>query len=395
MTKTATWGVMPAEVADQLRRREWENTAHRRARISGERSSAIRVRLRPPTGPQATANLNQLREYVDAWRRVDITDVEVRWADLRMRGFEPQRVPVEIEFGTFGALAEFIGGRAPAELRRWQDLVDRIEKARPGLRSAAIAALPRLDELDDAEFHELLQVLSQLAPGVGRGRYLRSLPLRGVGTKFIETQQTLVAALLDPTEDVRAAGGLLAWLDAVPRPTGTLLVRALSPEMRDAMLGIDAMWLAASDLVRLRTPARRLIVVENVESGFAVPDVDDAICVAGAGAELHWLSSPWAASRRIAYWGDLDSWGLYLLAQARRIAPTITSIMMDAGTLDAQSAFSEEPTWCPHAFDDWLNPGEKAALEKLRAMPASQRRLEQEKIDSKMIARAIEAWVNS
>ena len=45
--------------------------------------------------------------------------------------------------------------------------------------------------------------------------------------------------------------------------------------------------------------------------------------------DLLWLSSSQLANKNIGYWGDMDTWGLFMLARARQYANHIMPVMMN------------------------------------------------------------------
>jgi hypothetical protein len=51
--------------------------------------------------------------------------------------------------------------------------------------------------------------------------------------------------------------------------------------------------------------------------------VPGTIAVLGSGQDLQWLSSEYLADKKIAYWGDMDSWGMQMLARARTYRPRV------------------------------------------------------------------------
>lgn len=73
----------------------------------------------------------------------------------------------------------------------------------------------------------------------------------------------------------------------------------------------------------------RLIVVENEHCIHQLPQVPDTIAVLGAGLDLHWLKSPQLTDKEITYWGDMDTWGLLMLARVRLNQPAIKALLME------------------------------------------------------------------
>jgi hypothetical protein len=61
----------------------------------------------------------------------------------------------------------------------------------------------------------------------------------------------------------------------------------------------------------------------------------NTIAVLGSGLNLEWMNATWLKDRRIAYWGDIDTWGLVMLAAARRRQPHLEPLLMDRELFDA------------------------------------------------------------
>jgi hypothetical protein len=130
--------------------------------------------------------------------------------------------------------------------------------------------------------------LAQLKPGLGRDNYLRALPLTGVDTKFVELHLALLTELADALHPgtVSAAGGLLAWLGCRAVPCDWLYVRPLCEDTRRALGGIDLLQLSTATLLATPLPGRRVLIVENVAAGYALPRLPGTIAVFGGPLSL-------------------------------------------------------------------------------------------------------------
>src|SRR5690606_16053872 len=83
-------------------------------------------------------------------------------------------------------------------------------------------------------------------------------------------------------------------------------------------------------------PARRILLVENERSLRQLPQpLPGTIAILGSGLNLAWLAAPWLQACDVAYWGDLDTWGLAMLATARRHLPQLHALLMDRSSFDA------------------------------------------------------------
>ena len=137
-------------------------------------------------------------------------------------------------------------------------------------------------------------------------------------------------------------------------------MRPLCPATRERLGGLPLLQLDAETLTRQALPADNILIVENRQSstgtGLGLPPLDNCIAVFGGGRNLSWLRAPWLAEKRIGYWGDMDSWGLTILSEARRYQPRVQSLMMDVDTLARFAHYqvieSSPSTTCPDALTD-------------------------------------------
>jgi hypothetical protein len=126
----------------------------------------------------------------------------------------------------------------------------------------------------------------------------------------------------------QASLGLEHFLDAADEGGHWLLVAPLAP----GLLPFEQLRLRSSELRRTALPGRRLLVVENERSLYQLPELPDTVAALGAGLNLGWMQADWLGERAIAYWGDLDTWGLAMLADARRGQSVTQALMMDEPT---------------------------------------------------------------
>lgn len=111
----------------------------------------------------------------------------------------------------------------------------------------------------------------------------------------------------------------------------------------------------------------------------------------GAGLDLGWLAAPWLRTRQVAYWGDIDTWGLAMLAAARRHLPDLHALLMDRPTFEAQAHRAvAEPAPADSRSLHGLRPQEAALAQHLRQLPRG--RLEQEFLPADTVARALKDW---
>ncbi|MNG18225.1 hypothetical protein D3C84_1022720 [compost metagenome] len=104
--------------------------------------------------------------------------------------------------------------------------------------------------------------------------------------------------------------------------------------------------------------------------------------------------APWLAERDVAYWGDIDSWGLTILAHARQALPGITALMMDHETLMAHMDFSVEEPRSTNLPAVGLLSEERLLFESLIKAAQSIIRLEQEYLAQDYVLSKLYRWAN-
>ena len=392
-----SWGRLPSDVVQELRRLEWDNASRLRDRLLGLRGFPISQPLKPPTASHALTDINHFHAWIEAWRRWPRQE-QVVWITRQYRALGGQiEVPERVELDSVQALIEALGAEAVTRAQGWQARMQPLLTLDKNLYKTLIRQLQVLETLSIAEIERLSSVLPQLSRGMGEGRYLRALSVRGVDTKFLETHQALLSVLLDAQENgaVTAAGGLEAWLGCRATPSNWLYVRPLSEDVCRQMGGFAILQLPLEQLLEQPLPGRRVLVVENSQAGYALPELPDTVAVFGGGRNTRWLKAPWLENRHLAYWGDLDTWGLRILAEARQVQPNLQAVMMDEATLwEHRDQGGPEPEVAALP-ETGLLPEELCLFEGLLNGMYGIGRLEQEFLDQDFIHARLKGWVRS
>jgi hypothetical protein len=96
---------------------------------------------------------------------------------------------------------------------------------------------------------------------------------------------------------------LEGFLGALSEGDHWLLVAPLGPEL----LPFSQQRVRASELRGMALPGSHVIIVENEQCLHQLPPVADTVAVLGAGLNLEWMQSEGLGTKRIGYWGDLDT----------------------------------------------------------------------------------------
>lgn len=397
----------PAEVGARLGR-QWDNNELRAQRLLDPSTWPLKVPLAKPSPASVADRWAEVGNYLDAWRAVSVG--EVTWADVVYRATGgPIPVPAQWSLRT---PAEWV---ASAELADGDDRPDHAGPMPGGsirveyetLEMLLAVTHPRYHDLlvrrralslgsDPSEVVEAVRVAEMVWPGCAGGLPLRALPLRaGVDTKFFERNRVLLTALLDVRFDGQVSEvGLERFLGAAG-PDGRWL---LVVDLDGSLLPFGRLRVTDVDLADRGVPAERLLVVENEKCLHLVPEMLGGVAVLGTGQNVGWLASPRFDHVDVAYWGDLDTWGLRVLATARSVRPSLTPLLMDVSVFVAhEDRAVVEPTPAEPPPEVKGRACLTAAERDLFALLAGRERgrLEQELLPAPVVAEVVTAWATN
>lgn len=376
----------PTEIGGNLAR-QWQRSSVRLERLLNPASWPQSPGIGKPSARMFTDNIQLVLQHVESWRNVIVGKVE--WESVRYRaGLEPISLPMSWHL------------RSPSE---W------IAATNDPTVSQEYAQLEYLVERVDSAFHRLLvaqrsvwltrppeevvttaQLATRLSPGCARGRPLRLLSEHGVDTKFFERNATLLTKLLDERfEGAASEQGLATFLDAFEENSHWVLVVPLQSEL----LPFKRLRLTTAELAETTLPGSRLLVVENEQCIHLLPEsLPDTLAVLGSGLDLQWLASAHLAGKQIAYWGDMDTWGLLMLARARTHQPAVEALLMGRELFKQHSSVSAvvEPTKALESVPTGLLADEADLYRHLLAQERG--RLEQEYLPKVQVECAIRQW---
>lgn len=375
----------PAELKVVLRR-QWEVAAKRESRLLGGSDAwPVVVSIGQPKPKVMASDLDAVKCHVDQWRRVDIG--EVVWKSITYRATAN---PVEMPLSwNLRQPTEWVAACDDRSVRReFESMAVFVEQAEVCFHSLLIR---RRSLWRDKSLDEVLQaarLASSLEPGCADGRPLRTLSLEGIDTKFFERNSSLVTAMLD----VRFEGevsriGLESFLGAVSENEHWLLVMDLD----GTLLPFRKQRVRSSELKGTPLPGTRLLIVENESCQHQLPNLPATIAVLGAGFDLGWTQAGWVLGKHIAYWGDIDTWGLQFLASVRQTLPHLDALMMTPEIYERNvHAAVPEPVVAGADVPAGLNPVERSLYERILSEPRG--RLEQEFLPEVCVHEVLRNW---
>lgn len=377
----------PDELANRLAR-QWQNADLREQRLLNPESWPLRLPIGKPSGASVRDQVSRVREHLHRWRQVAVGQVE--WQAIRF-----QSANEAIQIPTTWALespSQWVQATGSSEIKREYGTLNRLAAALdPRFHSLILRRRSLVLEKPESDVIRSGEVALQLQPGYAGGKPLRALSVAGTDSKFFERNRQLVTLMLDILFDGQASEtGLEAFLGAEDEGHHWLLVADLD----GPLLPFSQMRVRANELQITPLPGKRLILVENERCLHQLPTTPDTIAILGSGLNLSWLRASWLAPKSIAYWGDLDTWGLTMLGRARQYLPHLTPLLMDHAVFEQFNKDSavEEPHPAPTVLPSSLTDDEAELYGLL--LQSDRGRLEQEFLPAELVRKAISTWAN-
>ncbi len=375
----------PFELSQKLAR-QWQNAELREQRLLNPESWPIKLKIGKPTGKMLVEKLDLVREHLNRWRKVSTGNV--KWQSERYRSTnEPVELPIEWQLNT---PTEWVLATGNPDIRREYQILERlVSKTDQLFHRFLIRKRHFVIDKKESEIVTAAELVQFLEPGCAKGKPLRALSFERIDSKFFERNRSLIVHLLDIRFDGQTSDlGLESFLDAQDENNHWLLLVDLDGNL----LPYAQLRIRASEFMKAAPPAEHLLIIENENCLHQLPKVKDTVAILGAGLNLSWMAAPWLRSKSIAYWGDIDSWGLTMLARARRFQPELTPILMTKAVFfKYEQSTVPEPHPASPTPPEGLTEEENHLYNQLLQMEKG--RLEQEFLNEKLVAQTITEWV--
>lgn len=321
------------------------------------------------TGEQASAQ-DRVQDDVQASVHVDGHVGQVQWQTRQWPRLGSQRLPAALVLGSAGELAVLAG-----QGTRWQRAVARHRRlcsACPSLVGQPITQriFDALADYDDGNTERLLALVHWLNQHPASGLQLRQLPVPGLDTKWVEQRRGLIvdmALACWPQRASEASGRDLHALLGLCKPATRVRLRVLCGQLRAQLGGLGDLEAPLHELARLPIHPRLALVVENLDSGLALPNMPGAVALLKLGHAVNLLRQlPWLRAAHVLVWGDIDTHGLAILGRVRAALPQAEPMLMDNATL-----LRHRPLWVsePQPYTgpppDQLNAAERQLFDGL------------------------------
>jgi hypothetical protein len=283
------------------------------------------------TQTEARLKLDAISNWVRAWRDNNGAG-QVEWQERHWFDLGRQHLPVRLVLKSPDEIAVWAG-----EDRRWNLARARYHRLLERWQALATSLSKHFDVLADyseQDFERLMNMLAWLNEHPHSNLFPRQLPVAGLDSKWLDARRRLITELVGALRQIDIAGRDFYECCGLRALPNLVRMKILDAALRARVGGIRDLAAPSDDLLRLNLPARCLFVVENLQTGLAFDDLEDAVVVMGLGYGVDTLRKlPFAQLAAVFYWGDVDTHGFAILSRARGCFPHLQSLMMDEATL--------------------------------------------------------------
>ncbi|HTO00884.1 MAG TPA: Wadjet anti-phage system protein JetD domain-containing protein, partial [Microthrixaceae bacterium] len=365
----------PGGIAEKLRRR-WVDGTLLSALASGAPFPSQDFVIQGPKASEIGADLGAVQQWVTEFERASRKGArfEIVYGEIGGREFGRNRIPTRVRIETYEQAWTILGvEREVARYREILGLVSEVERVHDWVSTKPLKAL---DATDD--WPALLAAYIWLDDARGSGRYLRTIDVPGVDTKFVERHRSVLGVLLDVSG---TAPGFVRGLGLASKPE--VLRMRFEPGFAGLPESVTSATFRVDEVANLRVGVQSAVVVENETTFLSLEPPSEGVLLWGKGFEADRVGRMrWLSEVPVWYWGDLDTHGFAILNRLRASLPQTTSFLMDRESLlQHRDRWGEEPSPTSASLDR-LNADESALYVDLvgdRYGPGV--RLEQERLD--------------
>lgn len=363
--------------------RHWSSYAYHRNYLSGMPWQELDIPFGKPSGREL---LNEFAHISTSLQTLQASakatsgyGYQIDLAPVVHRQLGEQHLPSRIYFETEQDFLHFIGKQREAV--QFKHLAEHTHQCHPTL-SKVLYDKPRylLDNLP--VWNKLLDVAAWFIAHPRPDIFIRQIDLPDIDSKFIENHTSQLTVLLDallPTAAIRHNTKSFEQRYGLRFDQHLIRFRLLDASF--APIGLTDLTLPLEDFCHLVLPLETVFVTENKINGLAFPAYPKAMVIFALGYGVGSLSEvDWLKTKRIIYWGDLDTHGFAILSRLRETFPHVKSMLMDDATLASNRELCVREATSVKEVPTYLTDSELAAFDTLTSVDGAALRLEQERI---------------
>ena len=363
--------------------RHWNNYTFHRRLLSGENWQVLDIAFGKPSGRELLnefANINKALQDLHASSKATLGHgYRIDFEPVAHRQLGQQHLPGRIYFDFEQDFLRFIGKQK--EATQFKQLAQQTLAQYPAL-AEVLHDKPRwlLDNL--AVWSKLLSVVTWFIAHPRPDIFIRQIDLPGIDSKFIEQHKTQLTVLLDvlmPESAIVREENSFELRYGLRFDQHLIRFRVLDTTL--TLAGLTDLTLPLQDFTQLKLPIKNVFITENKVNGLAFPAFAKSIVIFSLGYGVGSLDEVgWLKTKRIIYWGDLDTHGFAILSRLRASYSHVESMLMDSATLTGNCTLCVTEASPVKEIPSCLTEAEQATFNLLQSSDGISLRLEQERI---------------
>lgn len=323
-------------------------------------------------------NQIEIKELIENSKKFNF---EIIWEETNNRKIGVTKIPKSIQFIDLKFYLKFIQKESEFQILEedFEKLISIFPELQLWLRVNIKELIPISSSLD-----KIISILSFFKNHPKPNLYIRELPIEGVDTKFIESNQKNLILLLDQillkeyiNENetnfekryyLKSKAILIRF-----RILDKTLNQNFPKEIFDLSIPIE-------EFQKLNFREETVFITENLINFLAFPKLKNSILILGGGyasSNLKYLKN--ISEKKIYYWGDMDSHGFQILSNLRFFFPQTQSIFMDKICYEMFQHLATNDNQKISSLPENLNSDEEKLFNYINSIEKANQ-LEQEKI---------------
>ncbi|MBR4792321.1 MAG: hypothetical protein IK038_01530 [Bacteroidaceae bacterium] len=274
----------------------------------------------------------ELEELIDNSKEKRGFGYSIEYQTVKTKQHGVQDIPVSISFQKDVDYTKFI--HKEKETSRFRNDLSKVVISFPELKEWVFK---NPTKVIDNNWDDLLKVCSFFKNTPKPNLYIRELPIK-VHTKFIEQNKAVIRELLDIiiAEHIKVEEKQFERRFNLRYDEPLVRFRILDNSIcQQSFDGAEDLSIPINQFQLLNLPIRTVYIVENKINMLTFPYIDNSIVVWGHGFGVDVMKDvEWMKTKKIYYWGDLDTHGFQILSEIRTHFPQIKSFLMDRDTFD-------------------------------------------------------------
>jgi hypothetical protein len=347
------------------------------------------IRFTKPINKKSRAEQIEILEYLENNSKDKLGfGYKINWHITKnTRSFGEVTFPQNIEFSTINDYLQFL--KKHEDYSRFKNNYQSIEESLPMLKPWVYKNPLEINRYKD-DWDDIIKVCKYFLFEHKQDStlYLRQLPIE-IHTKFIENHKKIINSILLSILPKESFNGKINKIKGnnfekkfyINYDRSLIRIRIL-----DEKLNIDSkisdFSLRPEEFYRFEINCKKVFIVENKMNFLAFPKHNNAIVIWGeANKKLKVIGNAnWIKDKQVLYQGDIDTWGLKILANYRKHFYNIQSILMSQELFEKYYKYAgTEKTSCNNCPVE-LTDTEKSLFHFLLEQKKEKNRLEQEYI---------------